>query len=69
MIYFFIGSKIFISKDKQELLEALRLVLQGKNVEIAKENHLQKNTKKVVDRDVENENVSDNEEAKRNKMP
>nr|XP_015834911.1 PREDICTED: protein tumorous imaginal discs, mitochondrial isoform X2 [Tribolium castaneum] len=45
------GSKIFVSKDKQELLEALRLVLQGKKVETAKENHSQKNTKKVVDRD------------------
>ncbi|KAJ3658762.1 hypothetical protein Zmor_010483 [Zophobas morio] len=48
------GSKIFVSKDKQELLEALRLVLQdNRNVKVKNEN----------------EDHSDNEEAKRNKMP
>jgi DnaJ-class molecular chaperone len=73
------GSKMFVSKDKQELLEALRLVLQGKNVDTATESDSQKTTRKVVDnRDVkvenvdvknENEDHSDTEEAKRNKMP
>jgi hypothetical protein len=70
---------MFVSKDKQELLEALRLVLQGKNVDTATESDSQKTTRKVVDnRDVkvenvdvknENEDHSDTEEAKRNKMP
>lgn len=59
---------MYISKDKHELLEALRLVLQGKNVETT----IETSQKLIPQKDKSGPNhdvLSDSEDDRRKKLP